>query len=104
LNPENQKRLMFSKATVENNKYAFSKKNGILTQPRYNTIKNEVLLIVTTKLGQEIAREDAYSMLLELMKLPSFSGCLGGTPRKARYLTGRYGNDISYLDPHYVET
>ena len=38
------------------------------------------------------------------MKLASFSGCLGGTPKKARYLTGRYGEEISYLDPHYVET
>jgi len=29
-------------------------------------------------------------------------GCLGGIPKKARFLTGKAGDKISYLDPHYV--
>jgi hypothetical protein len=37
------------------------------------------------------------------MELPIFSGCLGGVPTKARFLTGRYGEKLSYLDPHHVE-
>lgn len=37
------------------------------------------------------------------MQLTMFCGCLGGVPRKARFLTGICGDKISYLDPHYVE-
>jgi len=37
------------------------------------------------------------------MELSIFSGCLGGVPRKARFLTGKCGERISYLDPHHVE-
>ena len=41
--------------------------------------------------------------MLSLMELPIFSGCIGGIPRKARFLTGKNNDKISYLDPHYVE-
>ena len=37
-----------------------------------------------------------------MMSDPCFCGGLGGTPGKARYLTGRNGSQISYLDPHHV--
>jgi hypothetical protein len=37
------------------------------------------------------------------MSLPIFNGCLGGLPQKARFLTGRLQDKISYMDPHYVE-
>lgn len=29
---------------------------------------------------------------------------MGGVPKKARFLTGRQLDRISYLDPHYVES
>ena len=36
------------------------------------------------------------------MELPIFAGCLGGVPKQARFLTGRVGEELCYLDPHYV--
>lgn len=29
---------------------------------------------------------------------------MGGVPAKARFLTGKQSDRISYLDPHYVES
>ena len=37
------------------------------------------------------------------MKKPIFIGCMGGVPKKARFLTGCNDSMISYLDPHHVE-
>jgi hypothetical protein len=36
------------------------------------------------------------------MQTPIFAGCLGGIPKKARFLTGCHEGKLSYLDPHYV--
>jgi hypothetical protein len=63
-----------------------------------------VLLIVTCRLGRGKGGLDDYGMLLDLMGQSSFCGCLGGAPGRARYLTGRNGSEVSYLDPHFVET
>lgn len=39
------------------------------------------------------------------MKIPAFSGVIGGRPGKALYLIGTHGDDsYIYLDPHYVQT
>lgn len=37
------------------------------------------------------------------MELPIFMGCIGGVPGKARFLSGKHGSKISYLDPHLVQ-
>jgi hypothetical protein len=37
------------------------------------------------------------------MELPTFSSCLGGVPEKARFITGKYDDQIFYFDPHYVQ-
>jgi cysteine protease ATG4 len=60
------------------------------------------MLIVTTRLGGRVIGKQNFNALLELMSLPVFNGCLGGMPEKARFLTGRHEERISYLDPHYV--
>jgi hypothetical protein len=40
-----------------------------------------------------------------MMKIPAFSGVIGGRPGKALYLIGTHGEDAYiYLDPHYVQT
>lgn len=38
------------------------------------------------------------------MELPTFSGCLGGVPEKARYIIGKHKNKLFYMDPHYVQS
>lgn len=47
------------------------------------------------------AKEEQH--LLNLMELASFSSCLGGVPDKARFITGKYGDHLFYLDPHLVQ-
>jgi len=64
--------------------------------------KKHILLILIVRLGPIQVPLKAYNSLLEFMKLSMFIGCLGGIPKKARFLTGIYKDDISYLDPHYV--
>mgnify|MGYP000938070232 CR=1 FL=1 len=71
--------------------------------PRPPLAHRHIALILTTKLGAARVGKENYSALLELMSLPIFSGCLGGAPDKARFLTGRHAQRISYLDPHYVQ-
>lgn len=60
------------------------------------------MVVITTRLGGRTVSKEKFKLLLDLMSLPIFSGCLGGIPEKARFLTGRYEEMISYLDPHYV--
>lgn len=50
--------------------------------------EKHVLLIVTAKLGNGKIGKEQFSSLLRIMQLPIFSGCLGGIPKKARFLTG----------------
>lgn len=66
--------------------------------------QKHVLLIVTTRMGHYKVGKKEQECLLKLMSLPIFNGCMGGVPAKARFLTGRQLDRISYLDPHYVES
>jgi hypothetical protein len=58
--------------------------------------------MVTTTLGEKGVSEENYECLLELMGMDMFAGCLGGIANKARFITGRCKQKLSYLDPHYV--
>jgi hypothetical protein len=41
---------------------------------------------------------------MEMMKLKSSKGVIGGRPGKALYFLGTYnGDSLIYLDPHYVQ-
>ena len=41
--------------------------------------------------------------LIQLMKLPSFMGVLGGKTNLAHYIVGFTDKGFIYLDPHYVK-
>lgn len=43
-------------------------------------------------------------MLLDILKIPQFNGMIGGKPSKALYFVGADGEDLIYLDPHYVQS
>lgn len=43
-------------------------------------------------------------MLSDILRLPNFSGMIGGKPGKALYFVGLQGQDLVYLDPHFVQT
>jgi cysteine protease ATG4 len=35
--------------------------------------------------------------------MPTSVGIIGGVPSKALYIVGHEGDDLIYLDPHYVQ-
>lgn len=41
--------------------------------------------------------------MLELLKLPSSLGVVGGVPRKGMYIIGSVEDKLYYLDPHFVQ-
>lgn len=40
---------------------------------------------------------------MELLKLQCSLGIIGGVPRKGYYFVGCVGNQLIYMDPHYVQ-
>ena len=74
----------------------------MVIQNKFDSLERSVLLMITTRLGSKYIPEPEYQMLLELMVQSSFVGAMGGAPKRARFLTGRNGDKISYLDPHHV--
>ena len=75
----------------------------MILQSKQTVIEHSVLLILTARLGKKSVTQSNFDMLLDVMSLPVFAGGLGGAPGRARYLTGRNGTQISYLDPHHVD-
>ena len=60
-------------------------------------------MIVMTRIGAEKPVNTYKPMLLDMMSMKSFSGMLGGKPNKALFFVGMQGDELIYLDPHYVQ-
>jgi cysteine protease ATG4 len=57
-----------------------------------------------TRLGTQKPSSRLQPMLLDIFKIPQFNGMIGGKPSKALYFVGADGEDLIYLDPHYVQS
>jgi hypothetical protein len=54
-------------------------------------------------MGNKIVNESSYKQLLGLMELPVFMGCIAGVKGKAKFITGKHDQCLSYFDPHLVQ-
>lgn len=66
-------------------------------------MENHLLLIVSVRIAEKTIDAFDYSAILNLLTLPSSLGIIGGVPSKALYLVGYEGDEVLYLDPHYVQ-
>ena len=62
-----------------------------------------MLIIVSTRLSKDTIDDKNFEGLLDLMKLQSSMGAIGGVPDKALYFVGNYDSNLVYLDPHLVQ-
>lgn len=62
-----------------------------------------LLIVMIVRLGAESPSLEYKPMLYEMMHLPHFSGMLGGKPSKALFFVGTQGDQLIYLDPHFVQ-
>ena len=69
-------------------------------QERCNTA---VMITVVIRLGAQNSCKKYQPMLMDLFKVKSFNGMIGGKPKKALFFVGLQGEDLVYLDPHYVQ-
>lgn len=58
---------------------------------------------MSIRVGTKYVDEDSFMGLKKLLGLRSSLGIMGGVPRKALYIVGYSGNQLVYLDPHYVQ-
>lgn len=85
------------------NGFSKSKNTVGISLSKSYTPNNCLLLVICLQFGKQNVSKEEYELLLELVNLQWFSGCLGGKPKQARFLTGRYRKALSYLDPHHVD-
>ena len=65
--------------------------------------KNSILLFLPMMLGMR-AIQNEYAKVLKYFLKNKFSiGIIGGRPKSALYLVGIKGDNVIYLDPHYVQ-
>ena len=54
-------------------------------------------------MGNKVVNDSSYDKLLALMELPLFMGCIAGVKGKAKFITGKHDQSLSYFDPHFVQ-
>lgn len=66
-------------------------------------MENHLLLIVSVRVAEKEIDDMDFNSMVTLLNLPSSLGIIGGVPSKALYLVGYEGDELIYLDPHYVQ-
>ena len=61
------------------------------------------LLVIHNRVGLKNLDQLNFPHLKELMRLKQFVGVLGGQPGEAIYIIGFSGDEVMFLDPHYVQ-
>ncbi|KAL4445539.1 hypothetical protein ABPG74_004613 [Tetrahymena malaccensis] len=64
---------------------------------------NKLLLLLPCRLGLDQISEIHVEIMKKLLSLKESVGMIGGKPNKAHYFLGFVGNDLLYLDPHYIQ-
>ena len=80
---------------LESNKYIFDNKKYIF--------KNKFLLFVSVRHGLYTLEDDYYDEVLKIFDIENNIGMIGGKNTRAFYFIGRCGNNLIFLDPHYVQ-
>ncbi len=80
---------------LENDKYIFNKKKYI--------IKHKFILFVSVRHGLYTLEEDYYNEVLKVFDIETNIGMIGGKNTRAFYFIGKCGNNLIFLDPHYVQ-
>ena len=80
---------------LENDKYIFNKKKYIF--------KHKFILFVSVRHGLYTLEEDYYDEVLKVFDIETNIGMIGGKNTRAFYFIGKCGNNLIFLDPHYVQ-
>ena len=80
---------------LENDKYIFKKKKYIF--------KHKFILFVSVRHGLYTLEEDYYDEVLKVFDIETNIGMIGGKNTRAFYFIGKCGNNLIFLDPHYVQ-
>ncbi|KAF9112811.1 Cysteine protease atg4b [Mortierella sp. AM989] len=62
-----------------------------------------VVILMPSRFGREKLIDRYVGNLKQLFKLPQFLGIAGGRPGRSLYFIASQGNDLFYLDPHFVK-
>ncbi|KAI1297004.1 Cysteine protease atg4b [Mortierella claussenii] len=62
-----------------------------------------VVVLLPARFGLEKLTEKYISNLKQLFRLPQFLGIAGGRPGRSLYFVANQGNELFYLDPHFVK-
>ncbi|TNV79255.1 hypothetical protein FGO68_gene13656 [Halteria grandinella] len=82
----------------------FNQSQPQLGQAQEMTWKNSVLVIINLRLGAELIQPEYAKVLTRYIKLPWFTGFIGGQPGKAFFFLGSNEKELIFLDPHLVQT
>ena len=61
-----------------------------------------LFIIQCVRLGMEDVPEQYFKLIKSVFDIPQCVGIMGGKERKALYFVGHEGNNLIFLDPHYV--
>ena len=80
---------------LESDKYIFNEKKYIL--------KTKFIFFVSVRHGLYTLEEDYDTEVLKVFDIENNIGIIGGKNTRAFYFIGKCGNNIIFLDPHYVQ-
>ena len=61
------------------------------------------MIIILVRIGMHTPQPEMLKSVINIMKLNSFMGILGGKPGLAHYIVGFTEKSFIYLDPHCVK-
>lgn len=64
---------------------------------------DSVLILIPLRLGTSEFNLEYKNSILKLFCFDNFLGIIGGKPRKSFYFIGAQGDELIYLDPHFVQ-
>ena len=74
----------------------------IFNQRRYK-FKQKFIVFVSVRHGLQSLNEDIYEDVLKIFDIKTNIGLIGGKSSRAFYFIGKCGNNLIFLDPHYVQ-
>ena len=80
---------------LESDKYIFNNKKYIF--------KHKFILFVSVRHGLYTLEDDYYDEVLKIFDIENNIGMIGGKNTRAFYFIGKCGNNLIFLDPHYVQ-
>ena len=84
-----------SNGTFLNNTYLFNNKKYIL--------KNQFIMFISVRQGLYALEKEMHQSVLNIFDIETNIGFIGGKKSRAFYFIGKCGNNVIFLDPHYVQ-